>query len=135
MIKNLTLFLFLGLLTITQSYSFWSLKRDSCSNFDNENACHGSQTNNSDSWANRAFQTPPRGDPLWRESYQDYNILVGYARVVYSGSGANIFVITRVNPAYSNLRLKYRISYIDIYTVTRLLTVRHISSIMVPVSS
>lgn len=55
-----------------------------CENFDNQNACSGKQTDNDDSWASRSFQTPPRNHSLWRESYQDYNILVGYPRVVYS---------------------------------------------------
>jgi alpha-amylase len=88
------------------AFSFKQLT-DSCNNFDNENACRGQQTDNDPSWANRAFQTPPRGDPLWRESYQDYNILVGYARTVYTNGGANVTVVTRVNPAYSSLTLKY----------------------------
>lgn len=87
-------------------FSFKQLT-DSCNNFDNENACRGQQTDNDASWANRAFQTPPRGDPLWRESYQDYNIIVGYARTVYSNGGANVTVVTRLNPTYSSLTLKY----------------------------
>lgn len=33
--------------------------------------------------------------------------MVGYARTTYSGSGANITVITRLNPAYNNLKLRY----------------------------
>lgn len=96
------------LLLATWTASAFSFKQltDSCNNFDNENACRGQQTDNDASWADRAFQTPPRGDPLWRESYQDYNILVGYARTVYTNGGANVTVITRVNPAYS-LTLKY----------------------------
>jgi len=101
--------LVLAVLLCAAAVSAFSFKQlsDSCSNFDNENACRGQQTDNDPSWANRAFQTPPRGDPLWRESYQDYNILVGYARTVYTSSGANVTVITRVNPAYSSLTLKY----------------------------
>ena len=91
--------------TVT-AFSFKQLS-DSCNNFDNENACRGQQTDNDPSWANRAFQTPPRGHPLWRENYQDYNILVGYARTVYTSSGANVTVITRLNPTYSSLTLKY----------------------------
>lgn len=96
----------LAILVAVNTFSVFHL-RDSCNNFDNENACRGNQTDNDGSWANRAFQTPPRGDPLWREGYQDYNILVGYARSTYSDSGANITIITRVNPTYSNLQLKY----------------------------
>ena len=37
-----------------------------CNNFDNQNSCQGQQTDNDASWANRSFQTPPRGDTLWR---------------------------------------------------------------------
>ena len=47
-------------------FNIYSKAQDNCNNFDNENACRGSQTDNDPSWANRAFQTPPRGDPLWR---------------------------------------------------------------------
>ncbi len=39
---------------------------DSCNNFDGENGCRGNQTDNDPSWSNRSFQTPPRGDQLWR---------------------------------------------------------------------
>lgn len=54
-----------------------------CSNFDGDNGCKGNQSQNDDSWSKRAFQTPPRGDELWREGWQDYNILVGYPSVRY----------------------------------------------------
>jgi len=33
--------------------------------------------------------------------------LVGYARTVYLSGGANVTVITRLNPQYSGLTLKY----------------------------
>jgi alpha-amylase len=94
-------------LAVVVSPFSYSLLRDSCNNFDNENACRGNQTDNDASWSNRAFQTPARGDPLWRESYQDYNILVGYARTTYTSGGANVTVVTRLNPAFSSLTLKY----------------------------
>jgi alpha-amylase len=51
------------LLAAATSFKF----QDSCINFDNDNACRGNQTDNDPSWANRSFQTPPRGDPLWKE--------------------------------------------------------------------
>lgn len=89
--------------------SFYPQRQDSCNNFDNENACRGNQTDNDDSWGNRSFQTPPRGDPLWSENYQDFNILVGYARTIYTSGrqSASVEIYTRVNPAYSGLQLKY----------------------------
>lgn len=82
---------------------------EGCNNFDNENACRGNQTDNDASWANRSFQTPPRGDPLWREGYQDYNILVGYAQTTYKPgrTSATVKVMTRVNPKYQGVNLKY----------------------------
>ena len=78
--------------------------RDSCNNFDNENACKGNQTDNDDSWQGRNFQTPPRGDPLWREGYQDYSKLVGYARTIYSSDrrSATVTVLTTLNPRDSD---------------------------------
>lgn len=53
------------IITLTVCFSFHKLG-DSCNNFDGENACRGTQTDNDQSWANRSFQTPPRGDSLWR---------------------------------------------------------------------
>lgn len=78
--------------------------RDSCSNFDGENGCRGNQTDNDDSWAGRNFQTPPRGDELWREGYQDYSKLVGYAKVVYGADrkSATVTVLTTLNPKNEN---------------------------------
>ena len=80
-----------------------------CDNFDNQNACQGNQTENDQSWQNRNFQTPPRGSPLWKEAFQDYNILVGYAQVTYDGgrSSAEVKIKTRVNPKNSGASLKY----------------------------
>ena len=96
------------LLTLSLAVAFSASQlTDSCNNFDNQNACRGQQTDNEASWSARAFQTPPRGDPLWREGYQDYNILVGYVRTTYSSSGANLTVVTRVNPKFTAISLKY----------------------------
>jgi hypothetical protein len=99
------LILLLTILSLTSAYRL----TDNCNNFDNENACRGNQTDNDPSWANRSFQTPPRGDPLWKEGYQDYNILVGYAQTTYASgrTSAKVKVITRVNPKYSSATLAY----------------------------
>ena len=99
-------------LTILLLLTFNSLSfklYDSCNNFDNENACRGNQTENDASWANRSFQTPPRNDSMWREGYQDYNILVGYASTSYytGRRSANIKILTRINPKYSGAQLTY----------------------------
>lgn len=87
--NKLTFVFLIAILVTACCFSIKTLT-DSCSNYDNENACRGTQTDNDASWSNRSFQTPPRGDPLWRESYQDYNILVGYARTTYTSTGARV---------------------------------------------
>lgn len=112
--RTTTLFIVLGLVLCVSGFRFdknilpW-IHQTGCSNFDGENACRGNQTQNDDSWAKRGFQTPPRGDKLWIESWQDYNILVGYPSVSYSSDkrSATVNVKTRVNPKYSSAELKY----------------------------
>lgn len=73
---------------------------DTCNNFDNENACRGNQTDNDQSWSNRSFQTPPRGSEMWQEQYQDFSLLVGYARVIYTSGRkqGKVEVVVRVKP-------------------------------------
>lgn len=62
MINYRTVILLAVLLTLCSSFKLYS----GCNNFDNENSCRGNQTDNDPSWSNRSFQTPPRGDDLWR---------------------------------------------------------------------
>lgn len=111
--STLVLLLFAFLYTtsafrFSKGYYPWA-PTNGCSNFDGENACRGNQTQNDDSWARREFQTPPRGDSLWIESWQDYNILSGYPQVIYTPDkrSAKIDVKTRLNPKYSGAQLKY----------------------------
>lgn len=55
------------LLVFAHSFRFRKvILQDTCNNFDGQNGCQGSQTDNDPSWQNRSFQTPPRGDSLWR---------------------------------------------------------------------
>lgn len=91
-----------GLLVLSLSLGFYI--KDTCNNFDGEEGCRGNQTDNDDSWAGRNFQTPPRGDDLWREGYQDYSKLVGYARTIYSSdrTSATVTVLTTLNPKHEN---------------------------------
>lgn len=59
------------------------------------------------------FQTPRRGDPLWRSTYQDYSELVGYARVKYATGrlAATVYVNATMNPRrYSDLST-YKLVY------------------------
>ena len=112
--RTTVLFIVLGLVLCVSGFRFdknilpW-IHQTGCSNFDGENACRGNQTQNDDSWARREFQTPPRGDSLWIESWQDYNILSGYPQVIYTPDkrSAKIDVKTRLNPKYSGAQLKY----------------------------
>lgn len=112
--RTICLFFVVSLFLSVQAFRFskdfypWT-PTNGCSNFDGENGCRGSQTQNDDSWVKRGFQTPPRGDNYWQQSWQDYNILVGYPQVIYSSDkrSANIDVKTRVNPKFSGAELKY----------------------------
>ena len=72
-----------------------------CATFDGENGCRGgSILDNPTEWSNRDFQTPPRGDPLWREEYQDYNLLQGYVQRFYSADRktCDLKFFTKINP-------------------------------------
>ncbi|EAR85737.2 alpha amylase domain protein (macronuclear) [Tetrahymena thermophila SB210] len=61
--------------------------QDYCNNYNGENGCKsGTQTDNPPDWENRRWQTPPRGNPMWKESYQDMNVLVGHSQVIYDKS-------------------------------------------------
>eukprot|EP00455_Lapot_gusevi_P057805 TRINITY_DN994_c0_g1_i5.p1 TRINITY_DN994_c0_g1~~TRINITY_DN994_c0_g1_i5.p1 ORF type:complete len:629 (-),score=202.72 TRINITY_DN994_c0_g1_i5:126-2012(-) len=67
-----------------------------CSNFNGENGCQGSQTDQFPNFANRKFQTPPRGAPNWRPSYQDYSQLTGYPSVVYAADHQSAVVTANI---------------------------------------
>ena len=83
---------------------------EDCSNFNGEYPCQGNQREYPESWDERAFQTPPRGDANYRETYQDMRYLVGYAQLKYSNDRnmCTITFITRVNPILSNYKILYK---------------------------
>ena len=83
---------------------------EDCSNFNGEYPCQGDQKWYPESWDERSFQTPPRGDPIWRENYQDMHDLVGYAQLKYSSDRkiCTINFITRVNPSITNYKIIYK---------------------------
>ena len=58
---------------------FISTITEDCSNFNGEYPCQGDQREYDKSWDERSFQTPPRGTPNYRDSYQDMNLIVEYA--------------------------------------------------------
>ena len=90
-----------------------SIITEDCSNFNGEYPCKGDQREYDESWDERSFQTPPRGDKNYKESYQDMNLLVGYAQLKYSGDRqtCTINFITRVNPKLGKEGTDYRILY------------------------
>ena len=100
---------------ITFIVLFTNIFSEDCWNFNNEYPCQGDQKEYPPSWDDRSFQTPPRDDTLgnYRETYQDMNLLVGYAQLKYSGDRqtCTINFITRVNPKLGKEGTDYRILY------------------------
>jgi alpha-amylase len=68
---------------------------DDCWNWNGFDACRGQQTNVSDISELRRWQTPPKGSLEWQPSFQYYNTLVGYARILYNynRSAARVIVV------------------------------------------
>ena len=92
-----------------------SLNED-CSNFNGEYGCTNEMKYEyPTSWDDRSFQTPPRDDTLgnYRETYQDMNLLVGYAQLKYTQDKkqCTINFITRVNPKLGTKDQDYKILY------------------------
>jgi len=88
---------------------------EDCSNFNGEYGCNGNQREYPSDWDERSFQTPPRNDPYghYRESYQDMNLLVGYAQLKYSQDKqtCTLNFYTRVNPKLGEKDVDYKILY------------------------
>jgi alpha-amylase len=63
-----------------------------CSNFNSENQCAGNVIEQHAEFANRKFQTPPRGSADWKPAFQDYSEIVGYPRVIYAADGKSAIV-------------------------------------------
>lgn len=72
---------------------------EDCSNFNGEYGCQSGQHEYPSDWAARSFQTPPRGQDYWRETYQDMRILMGYVSTKYSADrkSATLTFNTKVN--------------------------------------
>jgi len=75
-----------------------------CSTFNDLMGCKGQSITNPDDWSNRVFQTPPRGHPLWRDTFQDYNALQGYVRMTYNQAKTQVTLnfTTKLNPKIFN---------------------------------
>ena len=83
---------------------------EDCSNLNGEYGCQGDQKAYPDSWDERRWQTPPRNDEHWKESYQDMHDVVGYAQLKYSSDRriCTIKFIATVNPALGNYQILYK---------------------------
>ena len=89
---------------------------EDCSNLNGEYGCTNEMRYEyPTSWDERSFQTPPRDDILgnYRETYQDMNLLVGYAQLKYTQDKqtCTINFITRVNPKLGTEGKDYKILY------------------------
>ena len=75
--------------------------------------CNSGQTSYTSSWESDCFQTPPRGHENYKDSYQDMNLLVGYAQQKYSSDrkSCTINFITFVNPSLGVKDTDYKILY------------------------
>ena len=94
---------------------FTIILNEDCSNLNGEYGCNGDQKEYPPEWDDRSFQTPPRDDTLgnYRETYQDMNLLVGYAQIKYTQdkNTCTINFITRVNPKLGTEGVDYKILY------------------------
>lgn len=72
---------------------------EDCSNFNGEYGCQSGQHEYPSDWEARSFQTPPRGQDYWRETYQDMRLLMGYVSTKYSADrkSATLTFNTKVN--------------------------------------
>ena len=81
--------------------------------YDYNYECNINQTAYDTSWDSNCFQTPPRGHQNYKDSYQDMNLLVGYAQLKYSSDrqSCTINFITFVNPSLGTKDIDYSILY------------------------
>ncbi|ELP93184.1 alpha-amylase, putative [Entamoeba invadens IP1] len=72
------------------------------------------------------WQTPPRGSEDWKEGYQGYSHVVGYARVKYTSTArtaATVTVVPSVNPKYNIKKITYEYNGVasdsEVYQVSK----------------
>ena len=70
------------LLLLTLMFSVRGKETD-CSTYDSLFACPSEKETDIPSSLFSSFQTPPREQAQWKESYEDYSILTGYVRTEY----------------------------------------------------
>lgn len=77
-----------------------------CGTFNGGDNCNGDSYEMAPSSEKRRWQTPPRGDADYKESFQDYSHLVGYADIKYN-AGRNSAVVTVNAASKTNAVLSY----------------------------
>lgn len=77
-----------------------------CGTFNGGDNCNGNSYEMAPSSEKRRWQTPPRGDADYKESFQDYSHLVGYADIKYN-AGRNSAVVTVNAASKTNAVLTY----------------------------
>ena len=76
--------------------------------------CKKNEKDISTSYAGNLWNTPPRGSVRWEESYQDMNVLVGYAYLKYTQGQQQCTVVVYTKTAIA-LDLKYEFDGIEQY--------------------
>ena len=86
------------------------LVSECCNNFNSEMGCKdGKQTTYPDSWSARSFQTPIKGEPLYKDSYESLGRIACFSNVKYSSNkqSANVEVRCRTDASISIESLVY----------------------------
>lgn len=108
-----------------------------CNNNNDEYKCKTDTFYYDDAWGtDKVFQTPYRGHPHWKSTYQDMNLILGYVQQKYqsSSSSSNTCTINinyRLNtkhlPLYSQVLFTYgtHTSTLSTYTVTQDTTMQY----------
>ena len=98
------------LLLLTLMFSVRGKETD-CSTYDSLFACPSEKETDIPSSLFSSFQTPPREQAQWKESYEDYSILTGYVRTEYpkDQSKAKLTFISNFNNKEPSLH--YQIVY------------------------
>ena len=83
---------------------------ETCNSNNGKHNCNGNSVNMDQAAEARRWQTPPRGSADWKEGYQGYSHVVGYAQIQYKDTNrqeATVTVVSTVNPKYNIQKVTY----------------------------
>ncbi|ELP93157.1 alpha-amylase, putative [Entamoeba invadens IP1] len=99
---------------------------DTCNSNNGQFACSGNDIAMKASAEDSRWQTPPRGSEDWKEGYQGYSHVVGYAQVKYTSTArtaATVTVVPSVNPKYNIKKITYEYNGVasdsEVYQVSK----------------